>query len=192
MQKKRLAIFASGTGSNAMNLIRHFENDADFEVAFVLSNKENAPIVQSASEAGIKVLCYSNEEVSDGQLLTRLCQETQIDWIILAGYLRLIPRELIQAYPNRIINLHPSLLPKYGGKGMYGAKVHEAVLANGETETGITIHFVNEVFDDGEIIAQFKCPVNADESVESLQQKIHGLEHENLPSVVKETILKHG
>ena len=157
MTKIRVAIFASGTGSNAVNLIHFFKNHDSIEVAFVLSNKADAPVLASAQNLGIQTINCSNSEAGEVGFLTTVCRAEKIDWIILAGYLRLIPTDLIQAFPNKIINLHPALLPNYGGKGMHGRNVHTAVLANRETESGITIHLVNEEFDSGRIIAQFHC-----------------------------------
>jgi phosphoribosylglycinamide formyltransferase-1 len=189
MQKTRIAIFASGTGSNAVNLIRFFEGDPQVDVAFVLSNKAEAKVLTSAKELGVASLHYSNQQVADGDFLVRLCKENHIDWIVLAGYLRLIPAELISAFDRKMINLHPSLLPNYGGKGMHGRNVHEAVIANGEHKSGITIHFVNEEFDKGEIIAQFHCKLSEADTVESLEKKIRYLEQTYLPIVVRGTIL---
>lgn len=185
---KRLAIFASGTGSNALNIIQSFKNLSTVEVAFILSNKSDAKIVSSARELGVNVEIVTNEEVETGVKIVELCKKQKIDYIVLAGFLRKIPSELIALYPNKIINIHPSLLPKYGGKGMFGVNVHNAVLQNKELETGITIHFVNEDFDKGEIIAQFKCAISEQETVESLQAKIHALEHANFPTIIKNTI----
>jgi len=191
MQKKRIAIFASGTGSNAINLIRNFENDSVLEVAFVLSNKADAKVLASARNLGVQTFHFDDKQVADGQFLTSFCREHNIDWIVLAGYLRLIPVELIAAYNRKMINLHPSLLPAYGGKGMYGRNVHKAVIGNSETKSGITIHFVNEVFDQGEIIAQFHCPLDSSDTVESLETKIRILEQTYLPTVVRGTILNN-
>jgi len=190
MEKVRVAIFASGTGSNALNLIRYFKNHQKIEVAFVLSNRSQAPIVSTAKEEGTKVLVFTNDELKNGDLLTSVCEAENVSWIVLAGYLRLIPALFIQAFESRIINLHPSLLPKYGGKGMHGMNVHKAVLENNELESGITIHHVNEKFDDGEIIAQFKCSLTLDSTLEELQKKISLLEQENLPMVVERTVTK--
>jgi len=189
MIKKRIAIFASGSGSNAMNLIQYFEKNESIDVAFVLSNRKVAPILEKAKNGGVKTFCFSNEQVSDASFLNEFCQKEQIDWVILAGYLRLIPAEFINQFENKMINLHPSLLPNYGGKGMFGENVHKAVLANNEQETGITIHYVNAEFDKGRIIAQFRCAVSANETVSSLQKKIHLLEHNYLPKVVETEIL---
>lgn len=189
MKMIRLAIFASGTGSNAINIIRFFKTSATVEVAFVLSNKSDARIVTTAKEAGVDVKVVSNQQVEDATVLVELCQANQIDYIILAGFLRKIPEQLITAFPNRIINIHPALLPKYGGKGMYGINVHKAVLENKEAESGITIHYVNAEFDKGEIIAQFKCAIDENETLETLQSKIHQLEHANFPTVIKNSIV---
>lgn len=189
MNGKKIAIFASGSGSNAMNLIAYFKNDPLIEVAFVLSNRKDAPIVDKATQAGVHTIICSNEEAADGQFLVDLCKKHQINWIVLAGYLRLIPSELIQYFPERMINLHPSLLPNYGGKGMYGHHVHEAVLANGEKRTGITIHFVNEQFDKGAIIAQFQTSIAGFTAIEQIESAIRVLEHSYLPVVVKTTIV---
>ena len=189
MQKKRIAIFASGTGSNAVNLIHFFESDNQVEVAFVLSNKAEAKVLTSAKDLGVDTLHFDNKQVADGNFLVNLCKEHRVDWVVLAGYLRLIPAELIQAFDHKMINLHPSLLPNYGGKGMHGRNVHEAVIANGEEKSGITIHFVNEEFDKGEIIAQFHCKLTSEDTVESLEGKIRYLEQTYLPTVVRGAIL---
>lgn len=193
MNRKNIAIFASGSGSNAMNLIAYFKEDAEINVSFVLSNKKDAPIVEKAENAGVHVITCTNEEAADDVFLLSLCKDHSIDWIVLAGYLRLIPGELIRAYPNKMINLHPSLLPNYGGKGMFGHHVHEAVLANKESRTGITIHFVNEQFDKGEIIAQFQTSIVGFTSVSEIEDAIRVLEHSYLPVVVRTTIVNnHG
>jgi phosphoribosylglycinamide formyltransferase-1 len=189
MDKIRIAIFASGTGSNAMNLIRTFLDHDRIEVAFVLSNRQDAGIVSTAPQMGIDVLVHTNEELKKASFLTEICRKENVEWIVLAGYLRLIPAGFIKAFPRRIINLHPSLLPKYGGKGMHGANVHRTVLENKESQSGITIHYVNEKFDDGEIIDQFKCDLNTKTTLEELQHMVSKLEQENLPKVVENTIL---
>lgn len=189
MIKKKVAIFASGTGSNAVNLIKYFSNVDSIEIAFVLSNNSNAPIIGSANELGVKTITLTNAQAADAEVLIANCKEHDVDWIVLAGYLRLIPVPFIQAFENKIINLHPSLLPKYGGKGMYGRNVHLAVLENNETETGITIHYVNEKFDEGKIIAQFHCAIDPNDTIQDVEGKIRRLEHGYLPFVVHQTIL---
>lgn len=189
MPKTKIAIFASGTGSNAINLIRFFKNSRTIEVGFVLSNNPDAPILESAQALGVNVMYHNNAKVANGEFLVSLCKNNGVDWIILAGYLRLVPKELISAYFNAMINLHPSLLPKYGGKGMFGSNVHRAVIANNEKESGITIHFINQEFDKGRIIAQFHCELNINDDVAELEQKIRFLEKSYLPVVVQNTIL---
>lgn len=189
MEKQRVAIFASGTGSNALNLIAHFKQHAHIEIAFVLSNKADAGIVASARAQGIPTFVCSNEEAAEARYLLDLCSEQRIDWIVLAGYLRLIPAAFIAEFERKMINLHPSLLPNYGGKGMHGRHVHTAVLAAGEKHTGITVHFVNSEFDKGEIIAQFHTPIQAGATIEDVEASIRYLEHSYLPVVVEHTII---
>lgn len=183
-----LAIFASGAGSNALNIIRFFKGSETVKINFVLSNKRDAKIVDAAKAEGVNVVVVSNQDVEEAHKIIDLCTSNKIDYIILAGFLRKIPEQLIALYPNRIINIHPALLPKYGGKGMYGVNVHKAVLENKEKESGITIHYVNAEFDKGEIIAQFECKIDEDETLESLQQKIHRLEHANFPDTIEKVV----
>ncbi len=189
MIKKRLALFISGAGSNALNIIDYFQNHSQIEVGFVLSNNENSPAIAASKSKSIDVFVCSNNEVLDGKYLIDLCQDHAIDYIILAGYLKLIPGEFIQRYSGRIINVHPSLLPKYGGKGMYGENVHNAVLAANETESGISIHLVNEKFDEGRLLAQFHCLLSNVDSLTTLKKKIAYLEHSYFPAVIEKTIL---
>ena len=189
MMKKRIAIFASGTGSNAINLIGHFAGHEAIEIGFVLSNKKDALVLESANELGVETLYFSNSEVSQGEFLIELCEKHRIDYVVLAGYLRLIPGDFIEAFSEGIINLHPSLLPNYGGKGMYGRNVHNAVLENKEKESGITVHFVNQKFDEGRIIAQFRCPISSTDTVQELEGKIRSLEQNYLPIVVEKTLM---
>ena len=155
-----------------------------------MSNNANARVLNSAKELGVKSIYFSNDDVANGDFLTNFCKKESIDWIILAGYLRLIPEKLIKEYNRRMINLHPALLPNYGGKGMYGRNVHEAVIKNGDNHSGISIHYVNEEFDKGEMIAQFHCRLVENETVQSLEAKIRYLEHTYLPTVVRGTILQ--
>ena len=189
MTKIKLALFASGTGSNVIRFIEYFNAHPSIEVAFVLTNKNDAPVIEKVKAvSNIPVLVFNNDIVADGEKLKDICSVQNIDFIILAGYLRKIPESFTKAFPNKIINVHPSLLPKFGGKGMYGKYVHEAVLANQEVESGISIHFVNEEFDKGKIIAQHKCKLEANENLSSLQQKIHQLEHQFFPLEVEKMI----
>ena len=190
MIKFKLALFASGSGSNALNIINYFSSHSAIEIGFVLSNKKDAPIVEKAQKKGIEVLVFSNDEVADGLFLSKVCLEKGIDFIILAGYLRKIPSELLERYTEKMINVHPALLPKHGGKGMFGKHVHEAVLAAKEKESGITIHFVNEHFDEGKKIAQFYFSIDEKDTIESIQSKIHQLEQIYFPVVIEKTILQ--
>ena len=190
MIKFKLALFASGSGSNALNIINYFSSHSAIEIGFVLSNKKDAPIVEKAQKKGIEVLVFSNDEVADGLFLSKVCLKKGIDFIILAGYLRKIPSELLENYTEKMINVHPALLPKHGGKGMFGKHVHEAVLAAKEKESGITIHYVNEHFDEGKKIAQFYCCIDEKDTVESIQSKIQQLEQIYFPVVIEKTILQ--
>lgn len=189
MGKKRVAIFASGSGSNAMNLINYFEGHSEIEIAFVLTNNSSAGIIEKVKSIGIEMIELDNEDVASSEVLISICEDANIDWIVLAGYLRLIPGDFIDRYENRMINLHPALLPKYGGKGMYGQHVHKAVVEQGERESGITIHFVNKEFDEGRIIAQFTCAVHPHDSASDVDRKIRVLEQSYLPVVVEKSIL---
>ncbi len=188
MNPHKIALLASGTGSNALNIISFFKENKNVKVEFVLSNKISAPIVESAQKLGINVLTCSNSEVESESFLLDICKKKQIDYIILAGFLRKIPAKLIENYPEKIINIHPALLPNYGGEGMYGKFVHLEVIKNRERETGITIHFVNSEYDKGRIIAQFKCDLTENETLESVQAKIHDLEMAYFPRVIEKVL----
>lgn len=190
MSKVRLAIFASGTGSNAARVMDYFKDNQQVEVAFVLTNKPQAPVSQKTTSRGVTLITCTNQEVDLPGHITQLCQEHKIDFIILAGFLRKIPSDLIQQYPNRIINVHPSLLPKFGGAGMYGIHVHNAVKEAVETESGITIHFVTENFDEGQRIAQFYTTINNSDTPENIQYKIHQLEQIYFPLVIEHVVIK--
>ena len=189
MLKIRLAIFASGAGSNALNILRHFENNAHIEVAFLMTNRKESPLVLAAKTIATPILVFDNEHVSDGAFLMDICAEHKIDYVILAGYLRLIPKEFILNFKEKIINIHPSLLPNFGGKGMYGDNVHLAVIAAKAKNSGISIHFVDENFDEGRMLAQFYCAVEEEETLSSLKKKIQYLEHTYFPVVIEQTIL---
>lgn len=187
--KKRIVVFASGTGSNTVNIINYFKNSPEIEVAAVLSNNSQAKLLQSAEKLGVLPYSFDREmiENSNGRV-AQILQEIQPDLIVLAGFLWKLPDYLIDAY-SQIINIHPALLPKYGGKGMYGAHVHQAVLNNKEKESGISIHKVNSIYDDGTILFQKSVAIDPNETLESLQKKIHVLEHQFFPIVI-EKILK--
>lgn len=184
----RIAIFASGTGSNALRLMEYFKNHPTISVGMLVSNRPGAGALHHASNHGVSTLIIEKEQFFRSDAYVPELKAAHIDFVVLAGFLWKIPAALVQAFPQRMVNLHPALLPKYGGKGMYGHHVHEAVLAAGEDETGITIHYVDEVYDNGAIIFQAMCPVEPTDTVQSLTQKIHALEHKHLPVVVEQVI----
>ncbi|KAA8480157.1 formyltetrahydrofolate-dependent phosphoribosylglycinamide formyltransferase [Arcticibacter tournemirensis] len=189
MLKKRIAIFASGSGSNAQKIMEHFKKHADAEVAIVLSNNPNSYVLQRADNFEIPSHVFDRFEFYKTDNIVTLLKKMEIDIIVLAGFVWLIPENLLKAFPNKIINIHPALLPKYGGKGMYGDNVHKAILANHESESGITIHFVNENFDDGEIIHQSRFKIEKGDDIEMIKFKGQQLEHLHYPKVV-ESLLK--
>jgi phosphoribosylglycinamide formyltransferase-1 len=185
-----IAILASGSGSNAERIIEYFSDRKNIRFPFIITNKENAYVRTRAEKLGLPSIYLSKTEICQTDALLHLLKDNNIDWIILAGFLLLIPPQIIKTYPNRIINIHPALLPKYGGKGMYGMHVHEAVIANKETESGISIHYVNEDYDEGNIILQAKCQIEKNDTAEDLAKKIHLLEYEYFPKVIEDLILK--
>lgn len=184
MNMKNIAIFASGNGSNAETIIRYFENRSGVSVRLVLSNNKNAKVLQRAANFNVETFTFSRDDFYNSSKISEILIQHKISLIVLAGFLWLIPDYLLKTFPNRIINIHPALLPKYGGKGMYGMHVHQSVIDNGELMSGITIHFVNEVYDEGKIIYQATCPVEPDETPETLAQKIHVLEHTFFPETI--------
>ncbi|MBI1305468.1 MAG: phosphoribosylglycinamide formyltransferase [Bacteroidetes bacterium] len=186
---KRIAIFASGSGSNAENIIRYFGHNPKIIFTKIYCNKKGAGVLERAERLKVETTVFSKSEFHDGTILSDL-EQNQTDLIILAGFLWLIPQEIIRAFAGRIINIHPSLLPKYGGKGMYGMHVHEAVIENKETESGITIHLVDEEYDRGEVLFQAKTAVEEKDTPEILAQKIHELEYRFFPEVI-ENFLKN-
>jgi phosphoribosylglycinamide formyltransferase-1 len=187
--KWRLAVFASGSGSNAENLIEHFNKAFDKRIVLVLSNNPEAFVLERAARLGVPAEVFDRRALKEEKVLETL-RKYEVNFIVLAGFLWLVPAEIIRAYPGRIVNIHPALLPKYGGKGMYGHYVHEAVLRNGEKESGITIHYVNEQYDSGDIIFQARCPVMPGDTPETLQERVHQLEYEHFPRVVDDLLDK--
>jgi phosphoribosylglycinamide formyltransferase-1 len=186
---KHLAIFASGNGSNAEAIISYFKDHPAVKVALVVTNNPQAGVIKIAHSNKIISAIVSKNALNDPEILGRLLTALNIDMIVLAGFLQLIPLYLLQAYPQRIINIHPALLPRHGGKGMYGSKVHEAVLSHGDAETGITIHFVNEHYDDGEVILQKTTAVDNRDTPETLARKVQLLEHEWLPATIEKLLI---
>ncbi len=186
--KKNIAIFVSGSGTNCENLIRYFEGSSDVNCELVISNKADAYALVRAHNLGVATAVVPKTQLNDEAYMMALMNEHQIAFIVLAGFLPLIPNFLIEAYPRRIVNLHPALLPKYGGKGMWGHHVHEAVKAAGETETGMTVHYVTPVCDSGEIIAQYRVALSPDDSADDIAEKEHQLEMKYFPQVVEQVI----
>lgn len=186
--QKRVAIFVSGTGTNCENIIRYFAGSEVVNIALVVSNKSDAPALEKARRLGVPTEVVSKSQLSDNSFMLPLLRERDIHFIVLAGFLLMIPDYLIAAYPRRIINLHPSLLPKFGGKGMYGHRVHEAVKAAGETETGMTVHYVTGECDGGEIIAQYKTAISPENTPEDIAAKENLLEMRYYPLVIKQVL----
>ncbi len=190
MGRHKIAILVSGSGTNAINIIEYFEKKSIADVTLVVSNKTDALAVERVQNRSVKTIVFNNESFKkNGEVLNYLKSEL-IDFIVLAGFLIKVPDDIIYAYPNKIVNLHPSLLPKYGGKGMYGSRVHRAVIEAQETESGISIHFVNEEYDEGKIIFQAKVSIERKDSLEELTQKIQQLEHRFFPKVIEQVISK--
>ena len=187
---KKIAIFASGSGSNAENIIQYFAQKPQFCVKSVFCNVPDAYVLERAKKYRIPSFVFNREEFRNPDKVFRQLQEQEIDFIVLAGFLWLMPSFITAAWPNKIVNIHPALLPAYGGKGMYGHHVHEAVIAAGEKESGITIHYVNDLYDQGAIIFQAKCPVLPTDTPDDLAARVHELEYRYFPQIIAETILK--
>lgn len=186
--KFKLAIFASGSGSNAEAIGNYFAQSEIIEVALILSNKKDAGVFERASRMGIDSDSFTVAEMREGQVLKKL-HKHKIDFVVLAGFLLKIPEDLIMAYPNCIFNIHPALLPKFGGKGMYGSHVHEAVIKAGESESGVTIHLVNEEYDKGHILFQGKVPVLPNDTPDMLASRVLTVEHNNYAKVIEDYII---
>ena len=187
MKKKNVVIFASGKGSNALNIIRHFSLSHDIQVSLIVSNREKAGVLDVALENNIETLLAKKEQLNDSDFHNRLI-EKGADLIVLAGFLLKIPKAFISAFKGKIINIHPSLLPKYGGKGMYGDHVHKAVLENQDQETGITVHWVNEEYDEGLIIEQLSCSVANATSVQEIREEVQKIEKVAFPLIIKKIL----
>jgi phosphoribosylglycinamide formyltransferase-1 len=181
-----IAIFASGNGTNAENIISHLKtiSNVEISVSLIVTDKENAGIHEVAFKNNIPIFVIPKSDINIGDEILKHLKKHQIEFIVLAGYLKKIPTNILQAYEQNVINIHPALLPKYGGKGMYGKYVHQAVIENKEPESGITIHFVDEIYDNGEIILQEKCSISENDTAESLAEKIHQLEYKHYPEVI--------
>lgn len=187
--KKNIAIFASGSGSNAERLTNYFTDSEIVNVSLFLTNNKNAGVIERGHRLGIPTVIFNKTAFAKSNKIVDLLTNQQIDYVVLAGFLWLVPENLLKAFPDKIINIHPALLPKYGGKGMWGHHVHEAVVENKEAETGITIHLVNEEYDKGEVLFQAKCDVLPSDSAADVAAKIHELEYKHFPKVVERVIL---
>ncbi len=185
---QKIAIFASGSGSNAEKIIEHFADNSAIDVSIILTNNPKAYVIQRAQTKNVAYTVFSRDDFYNSEAVLSQLKEYEIDWVILAGFLWLIPENLIAQYPDRIINIHPALLPKYGGKGMYGHHVHQAVFNNFEKETGITIHLVNKEYDKGRILFQKKVTLELNDTPDRIAQKIHKLEHTHFPQVIEDAI----
>jgi len=188
MQTINVAIFASGAGSNAQKLIDYFRKHSQIKIALIVCNKPGAGVLTIAQKENIPSLLIEKEQFFRGNAYVEELKQHNVDFIVLAGFLWKVPVQLVKAFPQRIINIHPALLPNYGGKGMYGRFVHEAVIAAKETESGISIHYVDELYDHGQLIFQARCTIEAGDTPETLAQKIHALEHEHYPLIVEKVI----
>jgi len=187
---RNLAILASGSGTNAENIIKYFSNRKSARVTLVLSNKKEAYVLKRAADLNVKSFFFDHDQFYSSEMIPELLRKEKIDFIVLAGFLWLVPENILKEYDGRIINIHPALLPKYGGKGMYGDRVHEYVIKNHDKESGITIHYVNSFYDEGSVIFQARCPVSETDTPASLAKKVHALEYEYYPGVIEKRILK--
>jgi len=183
---KRIAIFASGSGSNAQHLTEYFRNNGNAEVCAIYCNNPKAFVIERAAKLDVPLVLFGRNDFYNHNTILNDLKSRNIDLIVLAGFLWLIPSAILKEFDRRIINIHPALLPKYGGKGMYGSAVHEAVVGNNEKESGITIHLIDEVYDRGDILLQAKCAVTNEDTPESLAHKVHSLEYEYFPKVIEE------
>ena len=188
-KKFKLAIFASGSGTNAEEIMRYFQHHEAVEVVLLLSNHAEAFALQRAKKFGVETFVFSKTQFRDSDEVLTWLRQKSVTHLVLAGFMWLVPPNLIQAFPQGIVNIHPSLLPRFGGKGMYGMHVHEAVKAAGETETGITIHQVNEQYDKGRILFQAKCPVLPTDTTQEIAEKVHALEYAHFPKTIEEWLL---
>lgn len=184
----KIAIFASGSGTNAENIAKYFENNEKIEIACIISNKQDAFVLKRAENLNIESKVFTKEEFSFSSKVVQYLIDKKINFIVLAGFLIKVPENIINLFPQNIVNIHPALLPKYGGKGMYGDNVHKAVVAAKEKESGITIHYVNQNYDEGAIIFQAKCDVTETDTFEDVAQKVHALEYEYFPRIIEKIL----
>ncbi len=182
---KRIAIFASGNGTNAENIMQYFSARPEAgKVVVLLCNNEGAGVLERAKKFGVETVTFKKSEMENGTKVEDVLKEKEVDFVVLSGFMLKIPEKLVEMYPRKMVNIHPALLPNYGGKGMYGHHVHEAVIAAGEKESGITIHYANEKYDSGDILFQAKCEVKADDTPDTLAARVHELEYRWFPEVI--------
>ena len=187
---KKIVIFASGEGTNTENICNYFSTSTRFEVVLIATNKKDSFVINRAQKLNIPSFVFSKNDLNNSVIVEKKLLELEVDFIVLAGFLLKVPKKIINLYSDKIVNIHPSLLPKFGGKGMFGENVHQSVIESGEKESGITIHYVNNNYDEGGVILQEKCSVSEDETIESLSEKIQKLEYEFFPKTIEKIILK--
>lgn len=185
---KKIALFASGNGTNVQQIAEYFKNNNNVKIELIIVNKKDAYVRQRARDLGIEDIYFNREDFYNSNKVLDILKEKKIDFIVLAGFLWMVPQNILDNFPNSIINIHPALLPKYGGKGMYGHHVHEAVITNKEKESGITIHYVNDHYDEGQIIFQAKCEIMPNDTADDLAEKIHLLEKEYFPKIIESVL----
>jgi phosphoribosylglycinamide formyltransferase-1 len=184
----RIVIFASGSGSNAERIIEYFEKKGGVEVVMILTNNPQAGVIERGRRLGVPTLIFDRKTFTQTDKIVEILRYQAVDWVILAGFLWLVPQNIIRTFHNRIINIHPALLPKYGGKGMWGHHVHQAVVDNRDKESGITIHMVDEKYDEGKVIFQARCAVDENDTADTVAQKIHLLEYEHFPVIIDKVV----
>ncbi|PRX51528.1 phosphoribosylglycinamide formyltransferase [Salegentibacter salegens] len=188
--KKKIVVFASGSGTNAENIIKYFQKLPDASVVAVFSNKRSAKVLQRAHDLNVKALHFDRDALYNSNEVLHILEDINPDLIVLAGFMLIFPQDILNRFPNKIVNIHPALLPKYGGKGMYGMNVHKTIIQNKEKESGISIHFVNENYDEGEVIFQAKTEILGEDTPETLAEKIHKLEYKHFPEIIQQLLQK--
>lgn len=188
--QKKIVVFASGSGTNAENIIKFFKNSPHASVVAVFSNKRSAKVLKRAHNLNVKALHFDRDALYNSYDVLHILEDINPDLIVLAGFMWIFPQDILKSFPGKIINIHPALLPKYGGKGMYGMNVHKAIIENQEKESGISIHFVNENYDEGEVIFQAKTNISEDDTPETLAEKIHELEYKHFPEIIQQLLQK--
>ena len=190
IDRKKIVVFASGSGTNAENIIKFFKKSSNTSVVAVFSNKRSAKVLKRAHDLNVKALYFDKDALYNSYDVLHILEDINPDLIVLAGFMWIFPEDILKKFPGKIVNIHPALLPKYGGKGMYGMRVHETIIKNKEKESGISIHFVNENYDEGEIIFQAKTDISEEDTPESLAEKIHKLEYKHFPEIIQQLLQK--